>query len=41
LMDLLEEDGRKVLVIDEKGKMYRVPKEIVVKANLECGREGI
>jgi Uncharacterized protein conserved in bacteria len=41
LMDLLEENGQKVLVIDEKGKMYRIPKEIVVKANLECGREGI
>jgi ribosome maturation factor RimP len=41
LMDLLEEDGRKVLVIDEKGKMYRIPKEIVVKANLECDIEGI
>ncbi len=35
LMDLLEEDGRKVLVIDEEGKMYRIPKEIVVKANLD------
>ena len=35
LMDLLEEDGRKVLVIDDKGKMYRIPKEIVVKANLD------
>ena len=39
LMDLLEEDGRKVLVIDEEGKMYRIPKEIVVKAKLECGIE--
>jgi ribosome maturation factor RimP len=35
LMDLLEEDGLKVLVIDEKGKVYRIPREVVVKANLD------
>lgn len=41
LVDLLDEDGRKVLVIDEKGKMYHIPRETVVKANLEYDIEGI
>jgi len=35
LVNFLEEDGKEILVIDVKEKTYRIPREIVVKANLE------
>jgi len=35
LVNFLEESGKKIIVIDVKGKMYHIPREIVVKANLE------
>ena len=34
LTDYEDEDGRKVLVVRESGKTYRIPREAVVKANL-------
>lgn len=41
LVDFLDEDGKKILVIDAKGKTYRIPWETVVKANLEYEDKGI
>ncbi len=41
LVDFLEKDGEKVLVIDANGKKYHIPRETVVKANLEYEIEGI
>ena len=35
LVDFCEEKGKKVLVIDITGKTYRIPRDIVVKANIE------
>ncbi len=35
LIDYEDEDGRKVLVVGERGKTYRIPREAVLKANLE------
>jgi len=35
LTDYEEETGRKVLVVTESGKTYRIPREAVLKANLE------
>jgi ribosome maturation factor RimP len=35
LVDFLEEQGRKVLVLDIEGKTYRIPREMVARANLE------
>lgn len=35
LVDFYEEDGKKFLVIDITGKTYRIPRDIVVKANIE------
>lgn len=34
LLQYLEEDGRKILVIEMASKLYRIPKELIVKANL-------
>ncbi|MBE9545906.1 MAG: ribosome maturation factor RimP [Proteobacteria bacterium] len=41
LVDFLDEDGEKILVIDAKGNTYRIPRETVVKANLEYEDKGI
>jgi len=35
LVDFCEEEGNKVLVVNMAGKVYRIPRELVVKANLE------
>jgi ribosome maturation factor RimP len=35
LVDFCEEKGKKVLVIDITGKTYRIPRDMVVKANIE------
>ncbi len=35
LVDLQEEEGRKILVLDVEGKTFRIPKENLVRANLE------
>ena len=35
LLDFQEIDGKKILIIDTKEKVYRIPRETVVKANLE------
>ena len=35
LVDFCEEEGKKVLVIDITGKTYRIPRDMVVKANIE------
>ncbi len=37
LVDFQEEGGRKILILDVEGKIYRLPKETVVKANLIYG----
>jgi ribosome maturation factor RimP len=34
LEDYTEEDGRKIVRIDVAGKIYRIPKDEIVKANL-------
>jgi ribosome maturation factor RimP len=35
LVDYLDEDGRKFLMVDVAGKTYRIPRDLVVKAQLE------
>ena len=35
LMDYLEEEGKKNLILDVDGKIYQIPREMVVKANLQ------
>lgn len=35
LIDFIEEDDRKILVIEAEGKTYRIPKGLVQKARLE------
>ncbi|MBN1612892.1 MAG: ribosome maturation factor RimP [Deltaproteobacteria bacterium] len=35
IVDFLEEDDHKVLVIDVEGKIYRIPRALVQKARLE------
>lgn len=35
LVDFCEEKGKKVLVIDITGKTYRIPRDMVVKVNIE------
>jgi len=35
LVDFAEEDGRKYLAVETAGKIHRIPKDLVVKANLE------
>jgi len=35
LIDYVDEDGRKVLVVGETGQTYRIPREAVLKAYLE------
>ncbi|MDI6775652.1 MAG: ribosome maturation factor RimP [Syntrophales bacterium] len=35
LVDFCEEKGKKLLVVDITGKIYRIPRDMVVKANLE------
>src|SRR4030066_98971 len=32
-----EEDGRKIVVLQDAGRSFRIPREAVVKANLEYG----
>jgi len=34
LNDYIEENGKKLILLDVKGTMYRIPREAVVKANL-------
>ena len=34
LLDYIEEQGRKMILLDISGKTYRIPKEEIVKANL-------
>jgi len=34
LNDYLEEDGAKTLIVDVSGKIYRIPRDMVVKAHL-------
>ena len=34
LDDFIEEDGRKVIVVEVSGKKYRIPKAEIIKANL-------
>lgn len=38
LTDFSEEDGRKYLTVEVAGKIYRIPKDLVVRANLEYER---
>jgi hypothetical protein len=33
-VDFIEENGRKVVVVEVSGKNYRIPKAEIVKANL-------
>ncbi|MBN2538974.1 MAG: ribosome maturation factor RimP [Deltaproteobacteria bacterium] len=35
LIDFIEKNGEKVLVVDVEGKIYNIPRNIVVKANLQ------
>jgi len=35
LIDYLDENGRKFLMVDVAGKTYRIPRDLVVKAHLE------
>ena len=35
LVDFVEKNGEKVLVVDVEGKIYNIPRDIVVKANLQ------
>ncbi len=35
LIDYEDEDGRKVIVVEEREKTYRIPRESVLKANME------
>ena len=41
LVDFFDEDGEKILVVDAEGKTYRIPRETVVKANIEYEDKGI
>ncbi len=41
LIDYEDADGGKVLVVNVDGKTFRIPREAVVKANLEYDREQI
>ena len=35
LIDYLDENGKKILIIDISGRAYRIPKDFVIKARLE------
>jgi ribosome maturation factor RimP len=35
LVDLIEENGQKVIIVELSGKKYRIPKAEIVKANLD------
>ena len=35
LVDFVEKEGEKILVVDVEGKVYNIPRNIVVKANLQ------
>jgi len=35
LIDYLDENGKKILIIDISGRAYRIPKDVVMKARLE------
>lgn len=35
LKDYIEDEGKKILVLDVEGKQYRIPRDIVLKANLQ------
>jgi len=39
LVDYIEEQGRKMILMDISGKTYRIPKEEIVKANLAADDE--
>ncbi len=34
LVDYIEEEGRKMVLMEVSGKTYRIPQEEIVKANL-------
>jgi ribosome maturation factor RimP len=38
LTDFVDEDGRKALVVRDSGKTYRIPREAILKANVEYER---
>lgn len=40
LVDFLEEDGKKILVVEMSGTYYRIPRAMVLKANLTYNIEG-
>ena len=35
LVDYLDENGGKTLIVDVSGKIYRIPRDLIAKANLE------
>jgi len=35
LIDYLEEEGKKNLILDVEGKLHNIPREVVIKANLQ------
>ena len=35
LMDYIEEQGEKIVVVEVEGKVYRIPREKIIKAHLE------
>jgi ribosome maturation factor RimP len=35
LVDYLDENGRKILIVDVAGRTYRIPRDLVAKAHLE------
>jgi ribosome maturation factor RimP len=35
LIDYLDENGRKILIVDVSGKIYHIPKDLVIKAHIE------
>ena len=34
-MDYIEEQGEKIVVVEVEGKVYRIPREKIIKAHLE------
>jgi ribosome maturation factor RimP len=35
LVDYLDENGRKILILDVAGRTFRIPRDLVAKAHLE------
>lgn len=35
LIDYVDENGKKILIVDISGKTYRIPKDVVMKAHIE------